>query len=247
MKEHSHSANSEHSPAEVGFRFAWSDFWRGARFAVPVMLGYFTVGFAFGVLAVQAGLNPLTAGLMSWFVYAGSGQLIATGMLIAGADGLSVIMTTFVVNLRHLLMSAAMTPYLRTWSKPLQAWFSFQMTDETFALNLGRFGIDGVNVGRTLGINLFSHLAWTFAGVAGAFFGDVIGDVKPYGLDFALSAMFVALIMPHLRIPRRLLAVILGAGFSVLLTLAGVGQWTVMIATAAAATAAAFWPRKIHV
>lgn len=227
-----------------GDKISGADFWRGAVVALPVMLGYFPVGFAFGVLAVQGGMTPLTAGLMSYFVYAGSAQLIAAGLLMAGDSALSIVVTTFVVNLRHLLMSAAVTPYLRSWSKARQAWFSFELTDETFALNLSRFCSVGVRPGEVFGSNVSAHWVWTLSSVAGAFFGDIIGDVKPYGLDYALVGMFIALLLPYVRIPRKFAAAILGGVFSVALALAGVGRWNVMLATVAAAALAAFWPRK---
>lgn len=221
-----------------------NDFFRGMRLAVPVVLGYLPVGFAFGVLAVKAGLTPLAVALMSCLVYAGSGQLIAAGLLAAGTSSANIILTTFVVNLRHLLMSAAMTPYLKKWSKPLQAWFSFEMTDETFAANLGRFASAGVSKGEAFGLNLTAHCGWILGGVAGALFDSAIGDVKPLGLDFALPAMFIALVIPHLYVPRRLLAAIAGASLSVVFALYGAGQWNVMLATVCAATLAAFMPME---
>ena len=144
------------------------DFLRGMRLAMPVVLGYIPVGFAFGVLAVQAGMNPLTVGLMSYFVYAGSAQLIAADMLAGGAGTASIVFTTFIVNLRHLLMSAALAPYLRRWGRPLQAWFCFEMTDETFAANMNRFAGAGVNAGEAFGLNTFAHAGWVVGGVAGA-------------------------------------------------------------------------------
>ena len=210
----------------------------GAAVAVPVVFGYFPVGFAYGILAVKAGFSPLTAGLMSYFVYAGSAQFIAVGLVTAGASAYSIILTTFVVNLRHLLMSASLTPYLRHWAKPLQAWFGFEMTDETFAVNLGRFSTSGANPAESFTINSICHLSWVIAGLCGAFFGDVIGDMQAFGLDFALPAMFIGLILPHTRIPRRLLAVIFGFAFSIGLSLVGAGQWSVIVATVLAASLA---------
>lgn len=221
-----------------------NDFFRGMRLAAPVVLGYLPVGFAFGVLAVKAGLTPLAVGLMSYLVYAGSGQLIAVGLLAAGTSSANIILTTFVVNLRHLLMSAAMTPYLKHWSKPLQAWFSFEMTDETFAANLGRFSSAGVGKGEAFGLNLTAHFGWVLGGVMGALFDSAIGDVKPFGLDFALPAMFIALVIPHFYIPRRLLAAISGAFLSIIFALYGAGQWNVMLATVCAASLAAFMPME---
>ena len=218
------------------------NFFTGMRLALPVVLGYLPVGFAFGVLAVQAGMTPLTVALMSYFVYAGSGQLIAAQLLASGTSTAGIVLTTFVVNLRHLLMSAAMTPYLRSWSKSRQAWFSFEMTDETFAANLGRFASHGVDKSEALGLNAFAHAGWVTGGITGALFDSAIGDLKYLGLDFALPGMFIALLLPHFHVPRRLLAVCLGAAFSLLFALLGAGQWNVMLATACAATLAAFMP-----
>lgn len=211
---------------------------------MPVVLGYLPVGFAFGVLAVKAGMTPLTVALMSYLVYAGSGQLIAAGLLAAGTGSANIILTTFVVNLRHLLMSAAMTPYLKNWSKPLQAWFSFEMTDETFAANMGRFCTSGVNKGETFGLNTMAHFGWVVGGVSGALFDSAIGDVKPLGLDFALPAMFIALLIPHFPFPRRFLALAAGGALSLVFALYGAGQWNVMLATICAASIAAFLPMK---
>ncbi|MGE5653154.1 MAG: AzlC family ABC transporter permease, partial [Bacillota bacterium] len=85
----------------------------GARAALPIVLGYVPIGLAFGVLAVQQGLGVPGIFLMSLIVYAGSAQFIATGMLAAGASPTAIIATTFLVNLRHLLMSASMSAHLR--------------------------------------------------------------------------------------------------------------------------------------
>ncbi len=208
------------------------------------MLGYLPVGFAFGLLAVQAGMTPLTAGLMSYFVYAGSAQLIAADLLGYGVGAASIIMTTFVVNLRHLLMSAAVAPHLRGWSKTRQAWFAAEMTDETFAVHMGCFAKGPAKPASAFALNTASHLCWTVSGIAGALFGDVIGDVKPYGLDFALPGMFIALLLPHVRIPRKCLALSLGALFSIVANVMGAGQWSVMVATLPAALIAAFMPLR---
>lgn len=227
---------------DAGGRVEAADVLRGMRLALPVILGYLPVGFAFGVLAVQAGMNAVSVGLMCYFVYAGSAQLITAGLLAAGASTATIVVTTFVVNLRHLLMSAAMTPYLRRWPKLQQAWFCFEMTDETFAANMGRFSSHGVRKGEAFGLNLLAHLGWVTGGVLGALFDSAIGDVRPLGLDFALPGMFIALLLPHFRVPRRVLAVAFAASLSLLFALMGAGQWNVMLATASAATLAAFWP-----
>jgi predicted branched-subunit amino acid permease len=99
-----------------------------------------------------------------------------------------------------------------------------------------------VNAGEAIGLNVFAHAGWTAGSLLGALPGSGIGDVKHLGLDFALSAMFIALVLPHLALPRRLLAVALGAFFSLSFALMGAGQWNVLLATVFAATLAAFAP-----
>lgn len=222
-----------------------ASFSHGVRLAIPITLGYIPVGFTFGVLAQKAGFSTLEAGLTSLLVFAGSGQLIGINLVLAGLSPLSIITTTFVVNARHLLMSAALAPFLGRWSKKKQLIFTAEMTDETFALNIGRFGEQtaesgpgaAVDESEAFGVNLTAHFSWVLGGVFGALFGSLIADLKPYGLDFALAGMFIALLMPHLKIPRHLAATIVGGGLSVILRLGGVEQWNVIIATVTAATA----------
>ena len=79
----------------------------------PVCLGYIPIGIAFGVLAQKAGFTPFETGLMSLIVFAGSSQFIAVSMFAAGAGAASIIATTFVVNLRHLLMSSSLSLFFR--------------------------------------------------------------------------------------------------------------------------------------
>ncbi len=224
------------------YQFSRADFLRGARMSLPILLGYAPVGFAFGVLAVNAGMSPAEAGLMCLFAYAGSGQLVAVGMLMTEAGAAAIIMANFIINLRHLLMSAAVSPYLRGWSKKLQAVYALEMTDETFAVDIVRFAEGRVNRDETLGLHVVSHLFWTGSGFCGALFGNVIGDIKAFGMDYALAAMFIALLVPHFRIPRRMLAALAGGVFSVTFIVNGVDQWNLVLATALSATLLMFLP-----
>ena len=207
------------------------------RLALPIVLGYVPVGFAYGVLAVKSGLSLANTALMSVIVFAGSAQLIAVGLLAAGAPALSVVLTAFVVNLRHLLMSAALAPWLSAWPRRLLALFCFEMTDETFALHLSRFQRGDRALGLTLGINFVAHASWVGGGVLGALSGSLIGDVRPLGLDFALPAMFIALLCGQLKGRPHLLAGLAAAGLALALPGLGLGRWSVLAATGLAATA----------
>lgn len=210
-------------------RSAWAQ-------ALPVVFGYLPVAVAFGILASKAGITPLNTLAMSLLVYAGSAQLISVGLFAAGVSPFSIILTTFVVNLRHLLMSAALSPYLREWRKGFLPFFAFELTDETFGLYSVRFPQVGARPAEALTINLISQTAWVAGTWLGVVAGDLIRDVRPYGLDYALIGMFTALLVFQLK-DRRLIAVALLSGLiSVALTMAGVSQWNVIIATLIAAT-----------
>lgn len=225
-------------------RVRLASFMRGARLAIPITLGYIPVGFTFGVLAQKAGFSAFESGLMCFLVFAGSSQLIAVNLLLLGIPPINIITTTFVVNARHLLMSAAMSPFLGCWSKKKQLLYAAEMTDETFALNITRFDAQSAKCGMSVevdeaeafGVHTVSHTAWVLGGVLGGVFGGMIADLKPYGLDFALSGMFIALLVPHLKIPRHLAAALVSGVLSIILYMGGIEQWNVLIATATGAT-----------
>ncbi len=207
------------------------------RQASPIILGFLPVGFAYGVLARKTGISIDNTMLMSLLVFAGSAQFIAVGLLAAGASAVSVIVTTFVVNLRHLLMSAALAPFLQKWRKREIMAFGFQLTDETFALHSTRFGSGDMNKSETFMINCIAQTAWVGGTALGVISSTLISDVKPMGLDYALPAMFIGLLLSQIKDKTHIL-VAFGAGIlSTALSLGGVDQWNVIIATLAGATA----------
>lgn len=204
--------------------------------ASPIVLGYIPVGFAYGVLAQKAGLEAWNTMLMSVIVFAGSAQLIAVGMLAGAAAPLAVVLTTFIVNLRHLLMSAALAPYLKKW-RPLQiAAMTTELTDETFALHAGRFAGGNTDMRETFSINAISHSAWVLGTWLGLAASELIRDVRPLGLDYALPAMFLALLVAQIRSRTHLLVAALSGVLAVGLYAAGLKQWHVILATVVAAT-----------
>lgn len=236
-------------------------FFSGVKMALPIVTGYVPVSFAFGVLAVNVGMTPLDALLMGLLYFAGSGQLMTVAMLAAGAAWLPIILSTAVVNLRHVLMSAAMVPPLKRWPLWRKLIFAFELTDETFALHAGRFSKmdkdkeDGgpsagaeaqaatsYSVAQTFGINVTAHISWISGGFLGALFGDRLGDVSALGLDYALPAMFVALIAPRLLDKRQCLVALAGGVFSVGFVLLGEDQWNIMLGALIAATIGALLP-----
>ena len=239
------------SEMKVEINNAGRGFLSGMKKAVPIVMGYVPVSFAFGVLASGVGMSPLDALIMGALFLAGSGQLIAVSMLGNGDAFSAIVITSTVVNLRHLLKSAAMIPGLSRWPRWRKALFAFELTDETFALHADRFShmtdvpeklTKKYYIGETFGINVTSHLAWISGGFLGAAFGNVIGDLHTYGLDYALPGMFVALLAPRLFHRADLIVSIVAGVSSVLLVLLGLDAWNLILATIIGATVGVFLP-----
>ena len=219
----------------------------GISQAIPIVLGYVPIGLAYGVLAQKAGLSALNTLLMSLLVYAGSAQLIAVGLFAAGAPPVSIILTTFVVNLRHLLFSAAVAPFLRRWGKLQLAAFAYELTDETFAVHSARFASEGVpGCAEVFATNVTAQVAWVLGTALGILVGRVIADVKPLGLDYALPAMFIALLVLQVRDRVQVAVALLAGTASVGLLLAGLDQWNVIVATVIVATIGVMLERWIN-
>mgnify|MGYP001050696551 FL=1 len=204
--------------------------------AVPIILGYLPIGFAYGVLAQKTGLSGVNTLAMSLLVFAGSAQLIAVGLFAAGAGPASIILTTFIVNLRHLLMSAALAPYLRGWRPLLQALFAFELTDETFALHSSRFPGRDLIKPEIFSVNIIAQSAWLAGTFLGLVASTLISDITPIGLDYALPAMFIVLLVWQVTSIVRFSAAVLGGLFSIIFFLTGWEQFNVILATMLAAT-----------
>jgi len=203
---------------------------------LPIVLGYVPIGIAYGILAQKAGISPLNTLLMSVIVFAGSSQLIAVGLFAAGVPPLSIIITTFIVNLRHLLMSAAVAPYLKGWRKVELAAFAYELTDETFAVHSARFSSDGPNKAEAFATNLVAQGAWVLGTWLGIVVNGLIRDTTPLALDYALPAMFTALLVMQIKDRVQIGVALLTGLLAVGLLLAGINQWNVILATLVGAT-----------
>lgn len=201
------------------------------------MLGYLPIGLAFGVLASTAGLSVLSATAMSLFLFAGSAQLISVGLIEAGASVTAITMTVFLVNLRHLLMSAYLAPYLgklKTWQ---QVIFSYEITDESFAIHSAHFRKEGVPPANQLfALNHSAHLAWIVGTILGAWLGNLLSfDTAAYGIDYVLPAMFIALLVMQMENRRHLIVATLAASLGLFFYLLGMSQLYIILATIIAA------------
>jgi 4-azaleucine resistance transporter AzlC len=202
----------------------------------PICLGYLPIGMAFGVLAQKAGLMPVQIGMMSVLVFAGSSQFIAVSMLSAGASAAAIITTPFVVNLRHVLMSSALAVYLKAAHRGLLALYAYGVTDESFAVNLPRFNDSDWSLGRALVVNHAANLTWFVSTVAGGIGGRFIPD-GALGIDYALIAMFIYLLIYQIRKRIHLLTAVIAGITAVVLALLIPGNTYIVIASMTAAMA----------
>lgn len=199
-------------------------------------MGYLPIGFAYGVLAINAGLTIFQTVLMSIIVFAGSAQLIAVSLFAQMLHPLSIIATTFIVNLRHLLMSAALAPHMKNWKQSQVAFFSFELTDESFGLHSLRFDQGNNQPVPSITINVICQSAWVLGSFLGAVAGNLIQDVRPFALDYALPAMFIALLIMQIKHRTHLIIAGLSALLSLILWQLGATQWHVILATVISAT-----------
>ena len=166
----------------------------------------------YGVLALNVGLRPAPAQLMSSVIFAGSAQFITTQLLRDSMPGLVIVLTIAVVNLRHMLYSASVAPYVRTLSMRWKVLLSYLLTDEAYAVTIANYEKEGPAPFAHwfffgAGITLWG--SWQISTAVGIWLGTTLPDSWP--LDFALPITFIALIMSTLK-DRSAVAASLTAG-----------------------------------
>jgi 4-azaleucine resistance transporter AzlC len=210
-----------------GSRFAG-----GVRAGVPVILGYLGIGFAAGVVERAAGLSYAEVLLLSTVLYAGSAQFVVTSMLTLASPAPAIVFTVFLLNLRHLLLAAALAPALRGVPAWKNALLGLQLTDETFVVAAGQARITPAWMA---GLNVSAWATWALANLAGA---ALPGNTR--ALAFALPCMFAGLLVFQVRHLGKtgdaLLISGAAAGAAVAIQLAAPGPAAIIGATAIAAT-----------
>lgn len=228
-------------------RFSLPGLLAGFRNCLPVALGVAVYGVLFGLLARQKGLSLVETQSMSLFVFAGASQLIALDLWSRDLPVLSLILTTLIVNLRHVLMGAALSPWL-TRLKSNQAFGSlFFMTDESWALTLGRM-VEDKRLAREpdgaflLGSGLCVYVFWNLSTTLGHVLVRGLDDPAKYGLDFAFTAVFTALLV-GLK-PRRqdILPLIVATATALVCARLLPGKWYILAGAVAGGLAAALGP-----
>ncbi len=159
--------------------------------SVPVMAGYIVLGIGFGILLRNAGYGVLWAFAMSVFIFAGSMQYVGIGLLTGGASVITTIITTIMVNARHLFYSISMIDKYKDSGK-YKPYLIFALTDETYSLLCEDEGPSKETLDRyRFFVSLFNHCYW----IAGSVIGSLLGSVLPFsteGIEFSMTALFIA-------------------------------------------------------
>jgi 4-azaleucine resistance transporter AzlC len=196
---------------------ARTTFWEGVRAEFPLLIGVFPFGMIYGALALDAGLSKGASQMMSSIVFAGSAQFVTAQLVSDAAPGLVIILTIAVVNLRHMLYSASLAPYLKNLSLKWKVLLSYLLTDEAYApsiLDYERTGIKPASHWFLLGAGLALWSVWQVSTALGIFLGTAIPASWP--LDFALPLTFIAMVVPALK-NRPMIAAAVSAGLVALL------------------------------
>jgi 4-azaleucine resistance transporter AzlC len=198
-------------------REQYKNFWAGVRSEFPLLIGVFPFGLIYGVLALSSGLTAVAAQMMSSIVFAGSAQFIAAQLFHESAPGFVIILTIAVVNLRHMLYSASLAPYLASLSTRWKVLLSYLLTDEAYAPTIIHYEEQGINRFShwyLLGAGFSLWFTWQVSTAIGIFLGSAVPE--SWSLDFALPLTFIAMVMPVLKNRPSILAA-LSAGIVALL------------------------------
>jgi len=174
---------------------AIEQFLLGARMFVPVAISVAAYGLVWGVLARQAGLSVGEVALMSGLVFAGASQFVALDLWTPGSLPVgAIVVSTAIINLRLALMTATLRP-LVAHLPPWRAGLSMGLVaDETWAMTMGEVAKGRGTLAYLLGSGALCYLAWLAATLCGRLLGSAIDDPSRYGLDFAFTATFLALL-----------------------------------------------------
>ncbi|OZM58736.1 branched-chain amino acid ABC transporter permease [Lottiidibacillus patelloidae] len=207
-----------------------SSFLTGIKAGISIAIGYLPIAITFGLLSKSTGLNFLETISMSIFVFAGAAQYIALSMIAVGTTGLEIVLTTFIVNIRHLLMGMSINE--KSSKDPLisKLFYSFGITDETFTVAMTQK--NRVSNGFMFGLITISYGSWVINTGVGFIIGANLPEVLQESMGIALFAMFIGLLVPAARKNVKYLTLATGAAilnslFSLYISMG----WAIVLAT----------------
>jgi len=211
---------------------------RGVRLGVPILLGYLPVGIAFGIVAREVGFSPAQSILCSATAIAGAGQFIALALLKSGATVATILIATGIVNLRYLLFGATLSPHVARVPLVGQSFLAFTLTDETFAVNSHDLCTGRADGYSMAGVGIIAWTGWVGSTALGALAAGFIGDPTRWGVQFAMPAMFTALLIGQAETRRHALVGLLAGALAIAGMLVLPDRWHVIAAPVIAAAIA---------
>lgn len=185
-----------------------NDFSRGMREGIPIFLGYLSVSFGFGILAIKSGLSAVTSVLISMTNLTSAGQAAGVAIIAAGGTLFEMALTQLVINIRYALMAMSLSQKLdSSFNTPRRMAVAFGITDEIFAMASAREGT--LSAPYMYGLILIAFLGWTAGTALGAAAGELLPSVLIDAMGIVLYGMFLAIIIPPARKMRSVLVVVL--------------------------------------
>ena len=198
------------------------------------------VGTTFGVVARQSGLQPLEIIAMSLFVFAGASQFAMVQLFSQATPAPIVIVSVLFINLRHLLMATSLRPHLGRLPHAQRLLAAYFLTDESFAMATGHFRRGGRSLAYYFTFAMALFVLWNISTVIGIVVGGAIGDPRRFGVDFAITATFIGIVVLAIRHRADIAIAVVAALVAGGLALAGASTIAVIIAGAVAPLIAVF-------
>ena len=209
-----------------------NQFSAGLRAGSSIAIGYFPVALTFGLLAKTAGLSLFEATAMSMFVYAGASQYMSLSLIAAAVDPILIVMSTFIVNIRHFLMTASLNEKMHPAPKWVKAVYSFGITDESFSV-LATSKQEKIQTSFAFGVTLVAYGSWVIFTAIGHVIGANLPLILKSAMSIALYAMFIGLLVPSMKGNRKVVMLAaLAAIIHCVLYFVGLSTgWSILVAT----------------
>jgi len=202
---------------------------------LPLWSGVVPFALAFAVLAHAAGFSTLQTQALSLFVFAGSAQVAIVTLTLNGASGFAIVLTTLLLNLRHVLYGLSLSRLIPQRTRPPKSILAFILTDEAYGVALRAF-LDGRgSVSFLVGAASSLYLSWNAATLAGSLLGRALPDVRSSGIDFVFPLTFLALLLPLLHTRRQVMVAILSGAMGLVLSRFVAGGTVILLSAITAA------------
>ncbi len=181
-------------------------FLRGLRSGIPIGLGYLSVSFSFGIMAISMGFEWWQAVIISMSTVTSAGQLAAIGIMISPAQYATMLISQLTINVRYSFMSMSLSQKVSKKFNGFKRWIlGFFMTDEIFAVAAAE---DVVEPSFFLGLSVIPYVGWTLGTLIGALVGNVLPTIVMSALCLAIYGMFLAIVLPPAKRSKAVFAVV---------------------------------------